>query len=307
MGRVPPTVATPGRAPTVDRRTVAALHRRVLSELAAAGDWWDGVSRRAIMEEARRAWRCVRCLEQRAPSGSFSGGHDGSGVLPAAAVEVIHRVVNDSGRLTRQWADVQIEELGDASYAEVVGVTATVVAMDVYARSMGDPPHELLPPVAGPPAARTSRRRRRCRGVDPDDRGEAAGERVPCAVAGAAHQRDVAHPRERVLQPRARDARPDVGSRADPPPGRAHRGRRSRCSRSASIERRATRRCSVRAAQRSDPRSTYGRPSNAASGSPTAGPSSTSPLPLTATGPIWRPPAGPSSPLSALPVSLRRA
>ena len=142
-----------GASPTVDRRTVAALHRRVLSELAAAGDWWDGVSRRAIMEEARRARRCVRCLEQRAPSGPFSGGHDGSGVLPAAAVEVIHRVVNDSGRLTRQWAGLQIEELGDASYAEVVGVTATVVAMDVYARSMGDPPRELLPPVAGPPVA----------------------------------------------------------------------------------------------------------------------------------------------------------
>ena len=140
--------------PGVDRRTVAALHRRLLSELAAAGDWWDGASRRAIMEEARAARRCARCLEHRSPSVSTATGrHASRGVLPAAAVEVIHRVVNDSGRLTRQWAEVQIEDLGDASYAEVVGVTAIVVAMDVYSRSMGDPPHELLPPVGGPPSA----------------------------------------------------------------------------------------------------------------------------------------------------------
>jgi len=141
-------------SPRVDRRTVAALHGRLRSELAAAGDWWDGASRRAIMEEARAARRCVRCLERRSSSASpVSGGHAGTEVLPAAAVEVIHRVVNDSGRLTRPWAEVQIEDLGDARYAEVVGVTAIVVAMDVYARSMGDPPRELLPPVVGPPSA----------------------------------------------------------------------------------------------------------------------------------------------------------
>ena len=54
------------------------------------------------------------------------GGHVGRGPLPAAAVEVIHRVVNDSGRLTQQWAEVQIDELGEGPYAEVVGVTAIV-------------------------------------------------------------------------------------------------------------------------------------------------------------------------------------
>ena len=73
--------------------------------------------------------------------------------MPAAAVEVIHRVVNDSGRLTRQWAEVQIDELGDGPYAEVVGVTAIVTALDVYARAIGDLPLELLPPVDGPPSA----------------------------------------------------------------------------------------------------------------------------------------------------------
>ena len=121
----------------IDRQTIAALHRRLLTDLAAPGDWWDGASRRTIMTEARAAMT----------------GHVGRGPLPAPAVEVIHRVVNDSGRLTQQWAEVQIDELGEGPYAEVVGVAAIVSALDVYARAIGDVPLELLPPVAGRPSA----------------------------------------------------------------------------------------------------------------------------------------------------------
>ncbi len=128
----------------LDREAVAALHARLLGELAAAGDWWDGASRRAIMEEARRARGCGRCAE--------GDRHDGTEVLPAAAVEVAHRLVIDSGGLDRAWAEDRIGELGDARYAEVVGVTATVVAIDVAARSMGERVPALPDPVAGAPA-----------------------------------------------------------------------------------------------------------------------------------------------------------
>jgi hypothetical protein len=123
---------------TVERPTIDALHRRLLADLAGPGDWWDGVSRRAIMDEARAA---------------RADGPAGRGPLPAAAVEVIHRVVNDSGRLTRQWAEVQTGALGDGPYAEVVGVTAIVTALDVYARAIGERPLELPPPSGGPPSA----------------------------------------------------------------------------------------------------------------------------------------------------------
>jgi hypothetical protein len=121
----------------VDHQTIAALQGRLLTELAAPGDWWDGASRRAIMEEARVA----------------AAGLAARGPLPAAAVEVIHRVVNDSGQLTRAWADDQIDALGDGPYAEVVGVTAIVTALDVFARAIGDHPPDLLAPVDGSPAA----------------------------------------------------------------------------------------------------------------------------------------------------------
>jgi hypothetical protein len=129
----------------VDRHSVALLHDRLLGELAGAGDWWDGASRRAIMEESRRARQCERCGEGQP--------HGPTDAISASAVEVIHRVVNDSGNLTRAWAEIQIDALGDARYAELVAVTAIIVAIDVYTRSIGERQHELFPPIDGPPAA----------------------------------------------------------------------------------------------------------------------------------------------------------
>jgi hypothetical protein len=121
-----------------------ALHGRLLDELARPGDWWDGASRRALMEEARAARGCPRCRE--------AGAHEATRGLPEAAVDVVHRVVSHSGRLDRCWAEGRIGQLGDGRYAEVVGVTAITVAIDVTARSIGEPPPSLAHPVDGPPA-----------------------------------------------------------------------------------------------------------------------------------------------------------
>ena len=127
-----------------DIDAVTALHQRLLAELAAPGDWWDAAARRALLDEARSARGCIRCADGR--------GHAATAVLPVAAVEVVHRVVNDSGRLTRAWADRQIDELGDARYAEIVGLTATIVAIDVAARAVGAVPPALADAIDGPPA-----------------------------------------------------------------------------------------------------------------------------------------------------------
>ena len=123
---------------------VAALHQRLLAELATPGDWWDAAARRALMEEARAALGCARCADGRR--------HGSVSMLPVAAVEVVHGVVNESGRLTRSWASRQIDELGDARYAEIVGVTAIIVAIDVAARAVGDVPPVLAAPIDGTPA-----------------------------------------------------------------------------------------------------------------------------------------------------------
>ena len=140
--------------PTIDRGDVASLHAQVLAELASPGDWWDAPSRRAAIEEAPRGAlvRGVRSAARGAEPRSRRRTPRSHDPLSDAAVEVIHRVVNDPGRLTRRWADSQIAALGDAVYAELVAVTAIIVAIDMYARSIGDAPPELCEPVDGAPA-----------------------------------------------------------------------------------------------------------------------------------------------------------
>jgi hypothetical protein len=118
---------------TIDRAGVTALHTQVLDQLARPGDWLGARMRRAAMETAR-------------------GAHAPEGALPGAAVDVVRRVAEEPRGLTREWADERIAALGDAVYAELVAVTATLVAIDVYARAIGDPRPELHEPVAGEPA-----------------------------------------------------------------------------------------------------------------------------------------------------------
>lgn len=123
---------------------VAELHQRLLAELATPGDWWDAAARRALMEEARAAIGCARCAE--------GLRHGSVSTLPVAAVEVVHGVVNQSGRLSSSWASRLIDDLGDARYGEIVGVTAIIVAIDVGARAAGDLPPVLAAPIDGAPA-----------------------------------------------------------------------------------------------------------------------------------------------------------
>lgn len=147
----------------IDRDGVASLHAEVLAELASPGDWWDARSRRSALEEARAARSCAVCEARRGTLSpeAITDGHASRDLLSDAAIEVIHRIVNDPGRLTRCWADAQIAALGDAVYAELVAMTAIIVAIDVCARSLGAPPPDLIEPIDGVPAR-----------VRPDDLGD---------------------------------------------------------------------------------------------------------------------------------------
>jgi len=149
--------------PPINREGIASLHTDVLADLASPGDWWDARSRRAAIDEARAARACPVCEARRAALSpeATAERHTQRGCLSDAAVEVIHRVVNDPGRLTHRWADAQIAALGDAVYAELVAVTAIIVTIDVCAHSIGAPPPDLVEPVDGDPA-----------GERPDDVGD---------------------------------------------------------------------------------------------------------------------------------------
>ena len=121
---------------------------------AAAGDWLTGAQRVAVWREVRDAatndldGERKRSLSPNAVAGS----HAGTAELSASAMEVVHRVASDPGRLTRTWADGHIAELGEETYTELVGIAAIVNVIDRFHRAMGRPEVPIPNPVAGEPA-----------------------------------------------------------------------------------------------------------------------------------------------------------
>jgi hypothetical protein len=73
--------------------------------------------------------------------------------LSAAAVEAIHRITVDPGRLSRRWFDaLAAQGLADAAYVELVGVVTTLVSVDSFCRAIGVLPHPLPEPRPGAPS-----------------------------------------------------------------------------------------------------------------------------------------------------------
>jgi hypothetical protein len=142
-------------APVRVRPDLPAAHRRAWRRLAEPGNWWTGAERVAIAAETRNAHRCQLCAERRealSPN-TLSGEHDSVSPLPAAALEVIHRVTLDHGRLSRAWFEKTLATgLNDAHYVEIIGVVVTLVSIDSFCRGLGLPPHPLPEPVPGEPS-----------------------------------------------------------------------------------------------------------------------------------------------------------
>ncbi len=138
------------------RPEVEALHAKLLGRLTRAGTWWTGVERRAIAAAARAARDCELCRERKAAlsPAAVQGRHDGPDELPAEVVDVIHRVVTDPGRLSKSWYEGVLEGggLDDAHYVELIGVTVTLNALDVFARAVGVDSPRLPEAARGEPS-----------------------------------------------------------------------------------------------------------------------------------------------------------
>lgn len=131
--------------------------------LADPGDWLTGEQRVDVWRQSRDAATNELDRTRRAALSPIAatGAHPATDHLPAAAVEVAHRVASDPGRLTRDWADAQIASLGEETYTEVVGITAIVSVIDRFHRAMGTSIPDLPAPRSGDPDR-----------VRPDDVGE---------------------------------------------------------------------------------------------------------------------------------------
>jgi hypothetical protein len=139
------------------RGDLLAARERAWRRLAAAGTWWSGAERVAIAAELRAAPNCAFCRARKdaLTPAAIDGQHDRASSLPAAAVDAVHRVATDPGRLTRSWvAGLAAEGISDAHYVELVGVLATVLSIDTFHRSLGLPLEPLPEPLSGEPSRR---------------------------------------------------------------------------------------------------------------------------------------------------------
>ena len=160
------------------RDDVSAAHAATLRRFAEPGGWWSAADRLAIVREARSAPACRLCAQQAAAlsPGAVQGEHDNSGVLPPVAIEAIHRIRNDSGRLTRRWFDDLIDMgLQPQAYAELVSIVASAVIVDTFAQGIGADMPDLPDAEPGLPSFETS--------PDVVD----AGAYLPIAAAGRAN------------------------------------------------------------------------------------------------------------------------
>lgn len=137
-------------------REIAVAWKR----LSSAGTWWTGVERLAIAAEARHASGCGLCQRRKAAlspytiNGDHDSGHDDRSVLSTTAVEAIHRLVTDAGRITEKWVlSLQADDaLSETAYVEIIGVIAVLTGLDKLHQALGLPLEILPAAIPGAPS-----------------------------------------------------------------------------------------------------------------------------------------------------------
>ena len=173
------------------RDDLAESHQRAWAAIAAPGTWLTGARRVAVAAEIRRARDCTHCARIRAalsPNG-VPGAHQSLGEVSAAEVELIHRVVNDPGRLSEQWSrQVLARGLAEGEYVEIVGIIAMVMMLDTFTRALGARDTPLPSPAIGEPTRhRPAGARKKAAWLpitEPEDTTDADGPMYPNPKAG---------------------------------------------------------------------------------------------------------------------------
>ena len=136
---------------------IVEAHRRAWDRLARPGIWWTGAQRVAIAQELRAAEACQLCADrkQALSAPSVEGEHTTTTDLPAPAIEAIHKIITDPGRLSQPWLDQLLgDQLTDAAYVELVGLLTTTLSIDDINRGLGLDLEPLPTPQPGDPERR---------------------------------------------------------------------------------------------------------------------------------------------------------
>ena len=127
-------------APVPIREDLAAAFAATCSEFAEPGAWLAGTQRLAVAAEARNAWDCALCRRRKdalSPYG-IEGDHLHLGALADGWVDVVHRIVTDSGRITERWyRSVVPEPIPADVFIEILSVATLVTCCDVFNSGIG--------------------------------------------------------------------------------------------------------------------------------------------------------------------------
>lgn len=145
-------------APVALRPDLAAALNRNHDRLSQTGSWLDGAQRLAVVAEARSAPSCALCQARKDVLSPYAvdGAHDSLGELPTAWIDVIHRVVTDSGRLSARWYGEALDGgMTEDEVIEVISVAVQAVVIDCFTAGIGmtSPALPAVPaPAHGSPA-----------------------------------------------------------------------------------------------------------------------------------------------------------
>lgn len=137
------------------REDLAAAHQQAFDRLSGPGAWWTGAERIAIAAEVRNAAVCPLCRDRKLAlsASAVDGKHATLGDLGPAAVEVIHRVTTDPGRLSKSWFDSVISQgLSHGEYVEIISIVVVIVTIDSFCYAIGVAQNPLPDPVEGEPS-----------------------------------------------------------------------------------------------------------------------------------------------------------
>ena len=130
-------------------------HGIAVDQFGQAGTWLTADIRTAVWAEARSATDCSLCRARKQALSPYAlkGEHDTCTDLPNNMIEVVHRIKNDSGRLTKRWFDEQIATgLSREAYIETLSLVATSIILDSYSTAMGLPDYVIPTPQPGEPS-----------------------------------------------------------------------------------------------------------------------------------------------------------
>ena len=132
-----------------------ALHADELASFGQVGTWGSARQRLAIAAEARKA-RVASAVQESVGDEALAATAD----LPEAARRTAQAVACGGININRDFcAQVQAEGVTEGAYVEIVGITARLAHLDVFARGLGIPartlpaPNDDAPPTYERPAA----------------------------------------------------------------------------------------------------------------------------------------------------------